>query len=126
MEHLIHKIIEFHEAFNQPYAKDITPVIVKEVVLRYDLMAEENKEYLLAALDKDLEGIADALGDKLYILLGTIIKHGMQHIIVDVFNEIHRSNMTKLGEDGKPMLRQDGKILKGPNYSPPNLKPFVE
>jgi predicted HAD superfamily Cof-like phosphohydrolase len=126
MDNLIHKIIEFHEVFKQPYAKDLTPISSKEVVLRYNLMAEENKEYLEAAIEKNLEGIADALGDKLYILLGTIIKHGMQHIIVDVFNEIHRSNMSKLGEDGNPILRKDGKVLKGPNYSPPNLKQFVE
>ena len=65
--------------------------------------------------------IADALGDQLYILLGTIVKHGMQHVIVDVFNEIHRSNMSKLGPDGEPILREDGKILKGPNYRPPNI-----
>ena len=76
----------------------------------------------------DHDRIADALGDQLYILLGTIVKHGMQHVIVDVFNEIHRSNMSKLGPDGEPILREDGKILKGPGYFPPDidsvLRPF--
>jgi predicted HAD superfamily Cof-like phosphohydrolase len=87
-------------------------------------MHEENLEYLDACYNNDLVGIADALGDKLYILCGTILKHGMQHIIEDVFNEIQASNMSKLGEDGMPILREDGKILKGPNYFKPNLEKF--
>ena len=84
-------------------------------------MEEENGEYKKACLDRDLVEIADALGDKLYILCGTILKHGMQHKIVEVFNEIQASNMSKLGEDGKPILRSDNKILKGKNYFKPNI-----
>lgn len=95
-------------------------------------MAEENDEYVQAAIEdvasaeQRLVGIADALGDQLYILCGTILKHGMQHIIEDVFAEIHRSNMSKLGPDGKPILREDGKILKGDGYFKPNLKQFIK
>ncbi len=88
-------------------------------------MAEENDEYLDACAKQSVVDIADALGDKLYILCGTILKHGMQNIIEDVFAEIHSSNMSKLGEDGKPILREDGKITKGPNYFKPNLKQFL-
>ena len=88
-------------------------------------MKEENDEYLEACYAKDLVEIADALGDQLYILCGTILKHGMQHIIEDVFNEIQASNMSKLGDDGKPVLRADGKILKGLNYFKPNIKQFL-
>ena len=66
--------------------------------------------------------IADALGDMLYILCGTILTHGMQDKIEEVFNAIQDSNMSKLGEDGKPIYRKDGKVLKGPNYFKPNLK----
>jgi predicted HAD superfamily Cof-like phosphohydrolase len=89
-------------------------------------MKEENDEYLDACYKKSLVEIADALGDQLYILCGTILKHGMQHIIEDVFNEIQDSNMSKLGEDGKPVLRADGKILKGPGYFRPNINKFLE
>ena len=64
---------------------------------------------------------ADALGDMLYILCGTIITHGMQHVIDQVFEEIQSSNMSKLGSDGKPIYREDGKVLKGPNYFRPDI-----
>jgi len=89
--------------------------------LRYDLMDEENKEYLAAVAADDLVEVADALGDMLYILCGTILEHGMQYKIEAVFDEIQRSNMSKLGNDGLPIYREDGKVLKGPNYSKPNL-----
>ena len=88
-------------------------------------MAEENDEYLEAAKDKDITLIADALGDKLYILCGTIIAHGLQHKIVDVFNEIHRSNMSKLDENGQPLYREDGKIMKSNLYFLPDIKAIL-
>jgi predicted HAD superfamily Cof-like phosphohydrolase len=94
--------------------------------LRHELMREENEEYLEAANNNDLVEVADALGDMLYILCGTIIEHGMQDKIEEVFNEIQRSNMSKLGEDGKPIFREDGKVLKGPNYFKPNIKAVLE
>ena len=68
---------------------------------------------------------ADALGDKLYILCGTIIEHNLQDKIEDIFNEIHRSNMSKLDSNGNPVFREDGKIIKGENYFPPNLKDLI-
>jgi predicted HAD superfamily Cof-like phosphohydrolase len=89
-------------------------------------MAEENEEYLEAANNNDLVEVADALGDMLYILCGTILTHGMQHIIEDVFAEIQNSNMSKLGVDGKPIYREDGKVMKGPNYRRPDLKQFLD
>jgi predicted HAD superfamily Cof-like phosphohydrolase len=94
--------------------------------LRYELMREENQEYLEAANANNLVEVADALGDMLYILCGTIIEHGMQHKIEEVFDEIQRSNLSKLGEDGKPIYREDGKVMKGPNYTPPNIQQFFE
>jgi predicted HAD superfamily Cof-like phosphohydrolase len=90
--------------------------------LRFNLMDEENKEYLEAANNNDLIEVADALGDMLYILCGTILEHGMQHKIEEVFEEIQRSNMSKLGADGKPIYREDGKVLKGPNYFKPDIQ----
>ncbi|GAK90506.1 putative secreted protein [Nonlabens ulvanivorans] len=89
-------------------------------------MKEENEEYFEAAQNNDLVEVADALGDMLYILCGTIIEHGMQDVIEDVFDEIQRSNMSKLGENGKPIYREDGKVLKGPNYFKPNFEKILK
>ena len=94
--------------------------------LRFDLMKEENEEYLEAVRDNDIVEIADALGDMLYILCGTILEHGLQHKIEAVFDEIQRSNMSKLGEDGKPIYREDGKVMKGPNYFKPNFEAILK
>jgi predicted HAD superfamily Cof-like phosphohydrolase len=116
----------FHNAFKQENGKWPQPLSEHEFNLRHSLMREENDEYLEACFKNSLVEIADALGDQLYILCGTILKHGMQHIIEDVFNEIQASNMSKLGDDGKPVLREDGKILKGSQYFRPNLEPIVK
>ncbi len=94
--------------------------------LRFNLMDEENKEYLEAAQNNDLAEVADALGDMLYILCGTILEHGMQYKIEEVFEEIQRSNMSKLGKDGKPIYREDGKVLKGPKYFKPNIQAILD
>ena len=87
-------------------------------------MSEENEEYLVAANNNDMIEVADALGDMLYILCGTILEHGMQDIIEPIFDEIQKSNMSKLGDDGNPIFREDGKVLKGPNYFKPNFTKF--
>ncbi len=122
MKKRIAAVQQFHTAFglgvqHTPIA-DLGPAKNK---LRHDLMQEENEEYLHAANNNDLTEIADALGDMLYILCGTIIEHGMQHKIEAVFDEIQRSNMSKLGADGKPIYREDGKVLKGPDYFKPDF-----
>ena len=95
-------------------------------ILRFELMKEENEEYLEAVQNNDLIEIADALGDMLYILCGTILEHGLQHKIEAVFDEIQRSNMSKLGEDGTPIYREDGKVIKGPNYSKPDFSSIIK
>lgn len=126
MEKQLKAVQKFHEAFGQEngsWPQNLGPA---EAVLRHKLMAEENDEYLEACDKNSLVEIADALGDQLYILCGTILKHGMQNIIEEVFNEIQASNMSKLGDDGKPVLREDGKILKGPGYFRPNLNKFIK
>ena len=118
---------EFHESFGLGIQhKPIAKLDEDKLKLRFDLMAEENEEYLLAAKNNDLAEVADALGDMLYILCGTILEHGMQYKIEEVFNEIQRSNMSKLGEDGNPIYREDGKVLKGPNYFKPNIAAIIE
>ncbi len=127
MKNKIAAVTEFHKAFSLGMKEIPTADLgIKKNLLRYELMREENEEYLEAANNNDLVEVADALGDMLYILCGTIIEHGMQHKIEEVFNEIQRSNMSKLGVDGKPIYREDGKVLKGPNYFKPNIKEILE
>ena len=126
MKEQLKAVETFNNAFGQENGKYPRPLNEHEFNLRHSLMQEENDEYLEACFKNSLVEIADALGDQLYILCGTILKHGMQHIIEDVFNEIQASNMSKLGADGKPVLREDGKILKGPGYFRPNLSKFIE
>ena len=87
-------------------------------------MREENDEYWEACADSNIVEVADALGDMLYILCGTIIEHGMQDKITEVFDEIHRSNMSKI-EDGVVLRRADGKIQKGKNYFKPNIEQIL-
>jgi phosphoribosyl-ATP pyrophosphohydrolase len=123
----IDQVKEFSETFNIKYSKEINPNLDQSTIdLRFRLMEEENLEYLEAAKNNDIVEIADALGDILYILCGTILAHGLQHKIVEVFNEIQRSNMSKLDINGKPVIREDGKILKGPNYFKPNIKNILD
>ena len=122
----LNAVAEFHNAFDIESADaPIANIPSQTVLLRYNLMKEENEEYLDAAQKNDLVEVADALGDMLYILCGTILSHGMQYKITEVFNEIQRSNMSKLGDDGKPIYREDGKVLKGPNYFKPNIKSIL-
>jgi predicted HAD superfamily Cof-like phosphohydrolase len=125
MKEQLKAVETFHKAFGQDNGTYPRPLDEHGFNLRHSLMQEENDEYLEACFNNSLVEIADALGDQLYILCGTILRHGMQHIIEDVFNEIQASNMSKLGDDGKPVLREDLKILKGPHYFKPNLEPIV-
>ena len=126
MKHQIECVKKFHEVYKLNYKNIPTAKLNDEKIeLRFNLMAEENQEYLEAANNNDLVEVADALGDMLYILCGTIIEHGMQDKIEEVFDEIQRSNMSKLGKDGKPIYREDGKVMKGPNYFKPNISKII-
>lgn len=119
---IIDCVREFHDAFGIKNASSPTANVDPKVVqLRFDLMREENEEYLEAARQNDLVEIADALGDMLYILSGTMLTHGLHHKIVEVFEEIQRSNMSKLDADGKPIYRADGKVLKSDLYFKPDI-----
>lgn len=116
----------WNDTFGVPYETEINGALdIDAVLLRYKLMREENEEYLDAAMSGDTKEVADALGDKLYILCGTILAHGMQDIIEDVFAEIQRSNMSKLAPGGRVLRREDGKILKGSDYSAPDLQSII-
>ena len=114
MKHQLNSVKKFHEVYKLNYSENPTTEIGLDTIkLRFNLMDEENKEYFEAAKNNDLIEVADALGD--------IIEHGMQNKIEEIFDEIQRSNMSKLDEDGNPIYREDGKVMKGPNYFKPNI-----
>ena len=96
----------------------------KTMQLRYDLIKEELNELEQAMKTKNLKEIADALTDILYVTYGAGFAYGIN--LDKCFREVQRANMSKLGKDGKPIYNDKGKVMKGPNYSEPNLKPFVE
>ena len=127
MRKQIKHVKKFHESFgidNQLRPK--ANISEKTYKLRYKLMQEENNEYLDACKNGDLNEIADALGDMMYILCGTILSHGLQDKIELIFEEIQKSNMSKLDKNGNPIYREDGKILKSENYFKPNLSKILD
>lgn len=127
MQKQLKAVKEFHETFKIGVNQIPTASLGESKnFLRYNLMKEENEEYLEAVQQNDLPEIADALGDMLYILCGTIIEHGLQHKIEAIFDKIQRSNMSKLGQDGQPIYREDGKVIKGPNFSPPDFSAILK
>jgi predicted HAD superfamily Cof-like phosphohydrolase len=127
MQKQLNAVYHFHDTYKLNISETPNANLSEERVdLRFNLMKEENEEYLEAAKSNDIVEIADALGDMLYILCGTIIEHGLQHKIEEVFDEIQRSNMSKLGEDGQPIYREDGKVLKGPNYFKPDFAKILK
>lgn len=126
MKKQIEAVELFHKTFNAPVGSSPKSIPQKRYDLRWRLMEEENEEYITACKEDNIVEISDALGDMLYILCGTIIEHGMQDKIEDVFKEIQASNMSKLDENGEPIFREDGKVLKGKNYFKPDIKKILE
>ena len=135
MQKQLAQVATFQRAFGQNIETQPTSIDEEKAILRFKLMEEENEEYLDACLNHDLVEIADALTDQLYILCGTILEHGMQNIIERCFEEVQRSNMSKLDDEGLPIINGEngvldktrplGKILKSKNFSEPNLKQFL-
>lgn len=120
MQHPFDSVREFHEIYG--LARGDTPALPDEKLrqLRIDLLREEMDEYIQAETDDDLVEVADALADIIYIACGTAVAYGIP--LDRVFAEVHRSNLSKLGKDGKPIYREDGKVLKGPSFTPPDVK----
>lgn len=113
-------VSDWHLAFGVPVASMPTYLTPERKKLREELILEEWIELRQAV---GLTDIADALGDLLYVVIGAALEYGLP--LPEIFAEIHRSNMTKLGADGKPVLREDGKVLKGPRYDAPCLAAIV-
>ena len=118
------KVGDFMEAFGQEVLVEPIFPDFNLAALRLDLIEEEVQELRDGLGKSSLLEVADALTDILYVVYGAGHSFGID--LDDCFNEVHRSNMTKLGEDGRPMYRDDGKVMKGPNYEEPFLLPFVE
>lgn len=122
---IVQHVETFHNSFG--IENNQVPTLLDDAAssLRFELMKEENEEYLEATKNGNIVEIADALGDQLYILCGTLLRHGLHHKIEEVFMEIQRSNMSKLDINGKPIYRDDGKVLKSALYFKPDIQKIL-
>jgi len=115
---------EFHLAFGHPVATE--PGFPEDkglMLLREKLVEEEFREVMDACYKGDLENLAKELADLIYVIHGMALVYGLP--LDAVFDEVHRSNMSKLGADGRPVYRDDGKVLKGENYTPPDIGAII-
>ena len=119
------KLIKFNKAFDIPIRKKSTLLDSKDYNLKYNLLKEELNEYYQGCVNGDIVEVSDAIVDMLYVLYGIVVQHGLSNIIDDMFDEVHKSNMSKL-ENGKVLRRTDGKILKGSEFFKPNLKQYMD
>jgi len=126
MRKQLKQVLEFQKAFRVDVKDKPSLADLKQCTLRTQLLTEENREYMNAAINGDLTEIADALADQLYIVLGSIHLHGLQDHIGRIFDEVHLSNMSKMGHEGKPIYDANGKIVKGPYYFKPMIKEILQ
>jgi predicted HAD superfamily Cof-like phosphohydrolase len=118
----LQQLVEFHRVFGASLEERPTAAVTDETIaLRVSLIQEELNEYRHAAEARDLVGVADALSDLLYVVLGTYVSHGLQDVAEALFDEVHRSNMSKLDAEGRVLYRADGKVLKSDLWRPPEL-----
>ncbi len=115
---------KFMEKFGQEVKTKPEFPSEKIVKLRYDLIKEELDEFEQALKDKNLEEVADSLADILYVTYGAGHAFGID--LDKCFDEVQRSNMSKLGADGNPIYNEDGKVMKGPKYFKPDFSKFVK
>lgn len=125
LDEMLEMVAQFQVATDQSVNLEPTLLSVKESNLRYELMAEENKEYFSAVVTKDKVEILDAVVDQMYILLGTINSHGMQSVFLEAFDRVHQNNLTKIGSDGKVLRDPNGKILKPTGFKPVDLTDLI-
>lgn len=125
MQSTLNQVRQFHDAFN--VATATSPYINNEPLnrLRIKLLQEELNELQAALNDRNEVEVLDALCDLQYVLDGAFLALGFAHLKDEAFAAVHASNMSKLDTDGKPLLRSDCKILKGPNFKPVNLHEII-
>lgn len=123
----LEQVQEFHETYGLPVEDEQTTGSEKTKELRINLLQEELDELKEALENDDYVETLDALIDLQYVLDGAFLSFGMHGVKMAAFEEVHRSNMSKLGEDGEPIRREsDGKVMKGPNYFKPNMVQFIK
>ena len=135
MEEQLKDLERFQKAFNSTYNETPTLLSEEDWKLRYKLSLEELEEYKEACEQGDIVEIFDAILDRLFLAFGDAVSHGLQDKLIDGFNEVVRSNMSKLDNNGKPLINGEddvwdeskpkGKILKSQNFFEPNLKQFL-
>lgn len=122
----LEQVQEFHETYGLPVHNDVNLTCAQTKELRINLLQEELNELKEALANDDPQETLDALIDLQYVLDGAFLSFGLQAVKDLAFDEVHRSNMSKLGADGKPIRREgDGKVMKGPNYFAPDLSKFI-
>jgi predicted HAD superfamily Cof-like phosphohydrolase len=126
MEKQIIQVKEFQEAFGVVLPKRPKLLPKKRSEFRHKLLEEEVSEIKQGAISKDIVQVADGVIDSMYILIGTAHEYGFADRLVMLFDEVHRSNMSKMGPDGKAIFREDGKVMKPETYSAPKLQPIID
>lgn len=121
----VDQVEEFHKVYDCPIGVLGESVGTNLKILRQNLLMEEVIELSDAMKENNVVEVADAIVDCVYILLGTAHTYGLGPVIADVFAEVHASNMSKLGIDGRPVRREDGKVLKGPGYFKPKIADII-
>jgi predicted HAD superfamily Cof-like phosphohydrolase len=117
-EDVMKAVAAFHRAFDIPI-RIVPTAQPDDYPLRLELLREEWGEYVTAVSQNDVVEVADALAEMVYVIFGSALAHGID--LPAVLAEVHRSNMSKLGADGLPISREDGKVMKGPNYFQPDV-----
>lgn len=117
------KVKDFMDVFRQEVKTKAEFPDINTSALRLKLIKEEYKELVESMEQQDLIGVADALTDLLYVVYGAGLAFGIN--LDECFDEVHRSNMSKLDSNGNPIYREDGKVMKGPNFFEPNLEKII-
>lgn len=121
MNHHTAQVAQFHQAFNIPILDSPQVPDAERAQLRARLVGEESREVMEALQSGNLQHIAKEIADLMIVLHGTVLEYGLQHVMEEVMEAVHNSNMSKLGPNGKPLHREDGKVIKGPNYQEADL-----
>ena len=121
----IQLLTNFNKAYSLPINRKPTLISEEESNLKFNLVLEELNEYKDACSQEDLVEVCDAIIDIMYVVYGMAVQHGLTEVFEDMFEEVHKSNMSKL-ENGKVLKRSDGKIMKGSEFFKPNLKKYID
>jgi NTP pyrophosphatase (non-canonical NTP hydrolase) len=129
MKQEIEMMEAFHKAFNHPMGggegRSLKNLSLRAVLINEEAAELESELWDALQQGKISPNLLKEGADLLYVILGTFVSLGLGNQLVEAFKRVHESNMSKLDENGKPLYREDGKVMKGPNYKPPNLEDLV-